>query len=167
VALVDVVVTTGAGALSATVGVVVGSLLARRAEQRQWQLDRQLAAYADLLGHYARFTMTISRAHVDRSGWDYDWGAWSASLVAASLVAPAPVAREIDSFGAAVGEFLAATGAHDSTTNPLTPDEFRAANARVQPAQARLVNAIRRSLGDRHDLAFTLGGTLGRPAEGA
>jgi hypothetical protein len=167
VALLDVVVTTGAGALSATVGVVVGSLLTRHAEQRQWLLDRQLAAYADLLGHYARFTMTISRAHADRSGWDYDWGAWSASLVAASLVAPGRVAREIDAFGAAVGGFLTATGAYDSTTNPLTPEEFRAANARVQPAQARLVNAIRRSLGDRDDLGFTLGGTLGRPAEGA
>jgi hypothetical protein len=162
---VDATLTTVAGALAATVGVVAGALLSRDTQHRHWLRDRQLAAYVDLLSHYARFTMVLSRAHADGTGWDYDWAGWSASLVTASLVAPKEVAEEIDDFAAAVGEFLEAA-AGDPTTHPLTTEAFKLANAGAARAQIDLVNAMRRSLGrGQAALAVQLGGSLGRAAD--
>jgi len=165
IALVDATLTTVAGALAATVGVVAGALLSRHTQHRHWLRDRQLAAYVDVLSHYARFTMVLNRAHAGRTGWDYDWAGWSAALVTASLVAPREVADELDAFGAAVGEFLDAAGG-DPTAGALTAEEFRSANAGAARAQIDLVNAVRRSLGRGHgELAFGLGGSLGRAAD--
>ena len=66
--MLDTLVTTVTGALSATIGVVVGGIVARRAQDRQWLRDRQLAAYQELFSHYAKFTMEIGRAHADQRG---------------------------------------------------------------------------------------------------
>ena len=35
----------------------------RHKQDRHWLRDQQLAAYRDLVGHYAQFSMEISRAH--------------------------------------------------------------------------------------------------------
>jgi hypothetical protein len=64
-AILDTLVTTAAGALFATVGVVVGDVVTRRAQDRQWLRDKQLGAYEELLRQYARFTMELKRAHAD------------------------------------------------------------------------------------------------------
>lgn len=87
-AVLDTLITTAAGALFATVGVIVGGVVTRRAQNRQWLRDKQLAAYEELLGQYARFAMELKRADADRRPKDYDWAEWSAALVSASLVAP-------------------------------------------------------------------------------
>lgn len=160
----DATLTTVAGALAATVGVVAGALLSRSTQHRQWLRDRQLAAYVEVLSHYARFTMVLNRAHAARSGWDYDWAGWSASLVTASLVAPKEVAEALETFGDAVGEFLGAA-AGDPMSAALSREEFEAANAGAARAQVDLVNAIRRSLGRGHGaLSSGIGGALARPA---
>ncbi|MFJ3792283.1 hypothetical protein [Kitasatospora sp. NPDC090091] len=99
VALLEALITTVAGAASATVGVLVGGVVTRRGQDHQWSRDQQLVAYQELLSHYAKFTMVIKRAHADRRGWDYDWAEWSAVLTRVSLIAPAEVAREVDSPG--------------------------------------------------------------------
>jgi hypothetical protein len=153
-------VTTATGALSATVGVLVGGLVARRNQHRQWLQEKQLATYVELLGHYAKFSMILKRAHASRSGWDYDWGAWSATLIAASLIAPTPVAIRIDEFGRAVGDFLDSAARDSSTTEcPLTAQEFADASRAPGEAQLRLVNEIRRSMGKQHGpLQAWLGG---------
>ncbi|MER7671128.1 hypothetical protein ABTY61_22055 [Kitasatospora sp. NPDC096128] len=158
--MLDALVTTAAGALSATVGVVAGGLVTRRAQDRQWSRDQQLAAYRELLAHYAKFTMELRRAHGDRRGWDYDWGGWSAALVHAGLVAPAEVAAEIDRFGNAVDTFLDQVArTRDPSTAPLRPDEFEQARQPTSRAQVQLVNAIRRSLsGDRRGIPVSIGG---------
>jgi hypothetical protein len=104
----------------------------------------------------------MRRAHSDRSGWEYDWARWSAALTSASLVAPAPVAEEIDRFGAAVGEFLrVAGGGRDPRTAPIDREEFDLIMRAPGKAQLALVNAIRRSM-DRDAKALTrwLGGSL-------
>ncbi|WP_406115257.1 hypothetical protein [Kitasatospora purpeofusca] len=108
--MLESLITTVAGAASATVGVLVGGLVTRRGQDRQWSRDQQLLAYQELLSHYARFTMVLKRAHADRSGWDYDWAEWSAVLTRVGLVAPAEVAREVDTVRTPLGEaeFLAA-----------------------------------------------------------
>ncbi|GAB3858178.1 hypothetical protein GCM10029963_57430 [Micromonospora andamanensis] len=163
-ALLDVVVTAAGGALSATVGVLVGGMLTRRAQDQHWLRDRQLVAYQDLLREYATFSMILRRAHLGRSGWDYDWGAWSAALMAASLVAPIAVATEIDKFGQAVRRFLDATAEVDTTTAPLSQEQFEQAMVAPARAQLALVNAMRRSVG-RHQrpLPVWLGGASGPP----
>lgn len=46
-AVLETVLTTAGGALSATLGVVVGTALSRRAQDRHWLRDRQLAAYQE------------------------------------------------------------------------------------------------------------------------
>jgi hypothetical protein len=164
VALLDTLVTTGAGALAATAGVLVGGIVTHRAQDRQWLRDKQLLAYQELISHYAKFTMVISRAHAGRQGWDYDWSEWSAVLTRASLVAPAAVAVEIDNFAKAIGQFLdraARDPARDPTRDPLTPEEFSQASRAPAQAQVRLVNAIRRSLSkDQKALSFWIGGAL-------
>jgi hypothetical protein len=162
-AVFDTLVTTAAGAVAATVGVLVGGVVTRRGQDRQWMRDKQLAVYVDLLRHYARFTMEIKRARDDGRGWDYDWGEWSGTLTAASVVAPTAVATEIDSFGRAVNTFLdrVARGA-----GPVSSEEFEDASVAAGRAQVALVNAMRRSLGkDQGPLTFWIGGALAGPAE--
>lgn len=163
-ALLETLVTTGAGALSATIGVLVGGIVTHRSQDRQWLRDKQLLAYQELISHYAKFTMVISRAHAAGEGWDYDWSEWSAALTRASLVAPAAVAVEIDNFGEAIDEFLdqaARDPTRDPTHNPLSKEEFAQANRASAHAQVRLVNAIRRSLSkDQKALPFAIGGSL-------
>src|SRR6266545_3548677 len=130
-AVLETVLTTAGGAVSATVGVVVGVVLSRRAQDRHWLRDQQLAAYQELMRQYATFVMTLKRAHADRSGWDCDWAVWSAALTSASLVAPAEVADEIDKFGSTIGTFLT-KAAVNTTAQALSADEF--AQAMLAPA---------------------------------
>ncbi|MFD7706870.1 hypothetical protein [Streptomyces sp. NPDC059786] len=159
--MLESLVTTAAGALLATVGVLVGGAVTRRAQDQQWNRDQQLAAYQEVFTHYAKFTMELRRAHGDRRGWDYDWGEWSAALLRVSLVAPAEVATEVENFGRAIDTFLDQVERGDRTPlrDPLSPEEFEAARQAPAAAQVRLVNAIRRSFGDDHrELPFGLGG---------
>ena len=152
-------VTAAAGALSATIGVLVGGLLARHSQHRQWLLDKQLGTYVEMLGHYAKFTIILKRAHAARSPWDYDWGAWNATLVAASLIAPQAVAVEIDDFGRTIGEFLDRVARDSTTERPLTAEEFAEASRAPGEAQLRLTNEIRRSIGKKHGpLTVRIGG---------
>jgi hypothetical protein len=146
-------------ALAGGVGVVAGAFVTNRAQDRQWLRDQQLSAYRDMLGHYAQFSMEISRAHQDRRDWDYDWGSWSTALVSASLVAPDHVAMCINDFGDAVQVLLDASGARNSVEDPLTLDEIRRALAPAAKAQVALVNAIRDSLGMHEPLTAPIGGT--------
>ena len=46
-AIVEPLVTSAAGALFATAGVLVGGAVTRKAQDRQWLRDKQLAAYDD------------------------------------------------------------------------------------------------------------------------
>lgn len=156
----DVLGPTIVGALAATVGVVLGGWLARRGQHGQWLHDQQLAAYLELFRHYSVFTMELKRAHADRRAWDHDWGSWSAALVTGSLVAPAGVASRIDDFGVAVEEFLdtVARGI-DTTTAPLSDEQFQRASVALAVAQLALVNTIRTSFDRRHrPLPRPLGG---------
>jgi hypothetical protein len=156
-------ITTAAGALFTTVGVLIGGVVTRQAQDRQWLRDRQLAAYQELLGQYARFAMELNRAHADQRPKDYDWADWSAALVSASLVAPSAVAAAIDNFGRAIDPFLA-VAAGDTVGHPLTVEEFQRASQGPAKAQLALVNAIRRSLGkDQGALEVWIGGSLTRP----
>jgi hypothetical protein len=162
-AALETVVTTAGGALSVTVGVILGGVLTRRAQDRHWLRDQQLVAYQELLRQYATFVMILKRAHWAKVGWDYDWAVWSAALTSASLVAPADVAQEIDRFGRAVGEFLTKASV-DTRTDALTDDEFEQAMLAPGQAQLALVNAIRRSLArEQGELTVWLGGSLTGP----
>jgi len=151
-------------ALAGGVGVVAGAFVTNRAQDRHWLRDQQLAAYRDLLGHYAHFSMEINRAHQDRRGWDYDWGGWSTALVSASLVvAPDHVAMCINDFADAVQVLLDASAARNSREDPLTLNEIRRAFAPAFQAQVTLVNAMRESLGMHQPLTAPVGGTPVRP----
>jgi hypothetical protein len=159
-AVLETVLTTAGGALSVTVGVVMGAVLTRRAQDRHWLRDKQLLAYQELMRQYATFAMVLRRAHLGRTGWDYDWALWSAALTSASLVAPVEVANEIDSFGGAVGTFLRKASV-DTITDALSVDEFEQAMLAPAMAQLSLVNAVRRSLDkDQGALSMWLGGSM-------
>ena len=167
-AVLETVLTTAGGALSVTVGVAMGALLTRRAQDRHWLRDKQLVAYQELLRQYATFAMVLRRAHIGKTGWDYDWAVWSAALTSASLVAPVEVAREIDSFAVAIGTFLGKASV-DARTDALSVEEFEQAMLGPAMAQVSLVNAIRRSLAKDHGaLSVWIGGSLAsnqRPPE--
>ncbi|MFI2364038.1 hypothetical protein [Promicromonospora sp. NPDC019610] len=158
--MLEILLTTAAGALSATLGVIVGGIVTQRAQDRHWLRDQQLDAYQELLSHYARFTMELRRAHGDQRGWDYDWSEWSAALLRSSLVAPADVAAEIDSFGRSIDSFLDQVArSHDPRLDPLSPEAFEQARRAPAQAQIRLVNAIRSSLSrDAKGLPVGIGG---------
>ncbi len=49
-AILDTLVTTAAGTLFATAGVVVGGVVTRQAQDRQWLRDKQLVAYEEGFG---------------------------------------------------------------------------------------------------------------------
>jgi hypothetical protein len=162
-----VIVTTFGGALSATLGVLVGGVVTRRVQERHWLRDKQLQAYEELLSQYARFMMALRRAHLDRRPVDIDWAAWSVSLTSASLVAPLSVARAIDAFGRAVRAFLDAVATRDPVAHPVDEDALTQASRPAAAAHLVLLNAIRRSMGrSLEEVPFFLGGTLGRHREG-
>jgi hypothetical protein len=164
---VAVIVTTFGGALSATLGVLVGGVVTRRVQERHWLRDKQLRAYEELFSQYARFMMALRRAHLDRTPVDVDWSAWSVALTSASLVAPLGVARAIDAFGRAVGVFLDAVATRDPVANPVDEEVLTGASRPAAEAHLVLLNAIRRSMGrSLGELPFYLGGTLGRHPEG-
>ena len=159
--MLESLVTTVAGALLATLGVLVGGVVTRRAQDQQWIRDQQLSAYQELFSHYAKFTMELRRAHGDGRGWEYDWGEWSAALMRVSLVAPREVATEIDNFEHAINSALdqVERGERTPLRNPLSSEEFEVARQEPALAQVRLVNAIRRSLNNDHQgLSFGIGG---------
>jgi hypothetical protein len=158
----DTLLTTVVGAISAALGVLAGGVFTKWAQDRHWLRDQELAAYRDLLGHYARFVMKINRAHQDRRGWDYDWGDWSAALLSASLLAPDGVARRLDDFGHAVQVFLDAGAGKDSISDPMSLDELGRAILPATEAQVLLINAMRKSLGRRDRLTVPFGGTIRR-----
>lgn len=161
------IITTFGGALSATLGVLVGGVVTRRVQERHWLRDKQLRAYEELFTQYARFTMALRRAHLGRTPVDVDWGAWSASLTSASLVAPLRVARAIDAFGSAIGLYLDAVTTRNPVTDPVDEEGLTEASRPAAAAHLVLVNAIRRSMGrSLGELPFYLGGTLGRHPEG-
>jgi hypothetical protein len=54
-----VIVTTFGGALSATLGVLVGGVVTRRVPERHWLRDKQLTAYEELFSQYAHFMGAI------------------------------------------------------------------------------------------------------------
>jgi hypothetical protein len=157
-AVLETVLVTVGGAVSATVGVVVGATLTRRALERHWLRDKQLGAYEELMRQFATFAIILKRAHWARSDWAYDWAVWSAALTSASLLAPAEVVEEIDRFANTIGTFLD-KAAGDTTTDFLSEDEFQQAMVAPAAAQVALVNAIRRSLGEK-PVPMSLGGAL-------
>jgi len=162
-----VIITTFGGALSATLGVLVGGVVTRRVQERHWLRDRQLRAYEELFSQYARFAMALRQAHLGRAPVDVDWGAWSVALTSASLVAPLGVARAIDGFGSAVGVFLNAVSTRDPVTDPVDEEALTEASRPAAAAHLALLNAIRRSMGrSLEELPFYLGGTLGTHSEG-
>lgn len=165
--LLPALVTTFGGAVSATLGVVVGGAVTRRSQERHWLRDRQLTAYEELFAQYARFAMELRRAHADRRAADVDWAAWSVALTSASLVAPLAVATAIDDFGRAVGVFLRAAANRNPVADPLDEDGLDEASRPAAEAHLVLLNEIRRSLGrDLGEMPFYLGGTLGRHPQG-
>lgn len=160
--------TTFGGALSATLGVVVGGIVTRRVQERHWLRDRQLQAYQELFGQYAHFVMALRRSHLDRAPVEVDWAAWSAALTSASLVAPLEVARAIDGFAKAVAVFLGRVASRNPVTDPVDEKGLTEASRPAAQAHLALLNAIRRSLGrSLEDMPFYLGGTLGDHPEGA
>ncbi|WP_433362501.1 hypothetical protein ACQPZX_30430 [Actinoplanes sp. CA-142083] len=165
--LTPVMVTTLGGALSATLGVLVGGAVTRRVQERHWLRDRQLLAYQELFAQYSRFMMALRRAHLDRRGVDVDWASWSAALTAASLVAPLEVAQALDQFAKAVAVFLGRVATRDPATNPVDEKGLTEASRPAAEAHLALLNTIRRSLGRTlGDMPFFLGGTLGDQPEG-
>jgi hypothetical protein len=159
-AVLETVLTTAGGALSVTVGVAMGALLTRRAQDRHWLRDRQLGAYEELLRQYATFVMVLRRANIGKADWDYDWAVWSAALTSASLVAPVEVVNEIESFASAIGTFLG-KAAVNAKTDALSAEAFDQAMLAPGLAQISLVNAIRRSLARDHGaLSVSLGGSV-------
>jgi hypothetical protein len=159
--------TTFGGALSATLGVLVGGVVTRRVQERHWLRDRQLRAYEELLAQYARFMMELRRGHLDRRPVDVDWAAWSVALTTASLVAPRRVALAMDEFARAVRVFLDAVASRDPVTNPADEQLLTDSSRQSAVAHLGLLNAIRRSMGRSLDpLEFFLGGTLGGHPEG-
>jgi hypothetical protein len=162
-----VAVTTLGGAISATLGVLVGGVVTRRVQERHWLRDKQLQAYQELFSQYARLMMALRQAHLDRRALHYDWAPWSVALTSAGLIAPRPVATAIDEFGAGVGVFLAEIGPRNSVTDPADEDELTAASRAAAAAHLTLLNAIRKSMGrSLGPLPFYIGGTLGGHPEG-
>ena len=145
-------------AFIAVVGVIVGSLLTRRSESRQWLRDKQLQAYQDLFQQTSTFLMTINRAHRDQAGWDYDWSKWASALVTASLVAPTDVAVQIDRYGRSMNSLLDANADRRSTENPLTLEELEVLMDPISRAQVATVDAMRRSFGQEEPLVLPVGG---------
>jgi len=74
------------GAITTLIGVLIGSILGRRNQKRQWLLDSQLQASAAVLREYQKVTRALRKAIQSKAHPDLDWRPWDESLTVLSLV---------------------------------------------------------------------------------
>lgn len=160
------VIATSAGGVATTLlGVVVGGLLGRRTQSRQWLTDTKATSYAAVLREFTRVEFALRIAYADRRPAEVEWAAWSEALTSLSLVAEDEVVVAADALARAVADVSGA--AHQEPRGPQA--QWRAALGRLADAQLGFVNAARRSLDSRQPPAVArLGGPYlsGRPGAG-
>lgn len=141
----EIILTSTASTISVLIGAFVGGWLTRRGEDRKWFREKQLESYRDLFGHYLSIKIMLRRANIDRKGYDYDWAAWGASCLFARLMAPPVVATAIEKFFSEVDVYLRHT-ARDTTNDPLSEDELKGHEDRLEAAQDELFSVVENSL---------------------
>jgi hypothetical protein len=155
-----VVVSTFGGVLTTLLGVGVGALLSRRAQERQWLKDAKAQAYAGVLRAYTRIEFDLRGAHLKKhSVLQVDWAPWGGALAALSLVADEDVV-------AAANRLAEVLNAMDVFVHrgEEQAEGWRELQAELIAAQMGFVNTARRSLDRLQPVVRTrIGGPLIEP----
>jgi hypothetical protein len=157
----DVVASTAGGAIATILGVLVGSFVGHRTQERHWLRDKKAEVYANFLREYTRVEWDLRRAYLQEQAPQVDWAPWGAASTTISLVADAKVvtaaARIVEQF-LRIEAFVRHGKRQDAEWQRLT--------AQLVEAQLGFVNAARREL-DRSQPALQerIGGPPLNPLE--
>ncbi|MFE3107605.1 hypothetical protein ACFXKJ_33650 [Kitasatospora indigofera] len=149
-------ISTAGGAAATILGILVGTLVGRRNESRQWIRDRKLAAYERLLQSFGAVEIGMRHAYWEqREPEGIDWEEWNAALVSVSLVADTDVGVAAEQLGTVVGEFSAFPFGE-----PKDLAMLRQIHTKLDSAQREFVNVARRSIqaSDARPVPWRLGG---------
>jgi hypothetical protein len=90
----DVLVSVAGGILAALLGVVVGAVLARRAQFEQWSRDRQVDACVSILRESTKAQIGLLRLYRGEAGRP-DWAPWNEAMAVIQLVGRSEMAVEV------------------------------------------------------------------------
>jgi hypothetical protein len=148
------VVSLVGGVAAAILGVVVGGMVTRRAQNEQWLRDTQTETYAKFLQAYARVEEQLRSSYFMEQSANVDWSSYSASLTSLSLIA----SEDVSAIAAKLAEAMANYAEFIETREPHT-DKERALRQTLAQTQIMFVNAARQTLGLRQlPVPWPLGG---------
>jgi hypothetical protein len=90
----DVLVLVAGGVLATLLGVVIGAVLARRAQIAQWSRDRQVEACVSILRASTRAQVDLLRRYRGEAG-RLDWAPWNEAMAVIQLVGHRDMATEV------------------------------------------------------------------------
>ncbi|MFD7342663.1 hypothetical protein ACFV98_42965 [Streptomyces violascens] len=150
----DTLATTGLGAATTVLGIVIGGFVGRRSQDRQRVLDTRSAAYATFLREYAKAEIDLREAYTANRPNTVDWDSFNGALVALSLVAPHEVSAAVRPILEALGELCVLI-----VREPKIAREYQLVHEALSQGQIAFVNAARRSLdSSQGPLDWVMGG---------
>lgn len=150
----DALVTTAAGSAATILGILVGELVGRRGQDRQWARDAQTAAYVKFLQAFAATEIELREAYTAERPNAADWESFNKSLLELSLVATPEVSTAARRITTAIGELAGLVH-----REPKRAQEYQRVHSEMSQGQLAFVNAARRSLGGSRDpLDWQMGG---------
>ncbi|MFF2045107.1 hypothetical protein ACFVVX_32300 [Kitasatospora sp. NPDC058170] len=150
----DTLATTGLGAATTVLGIVIGGFVGRRSQDRQRVLDTRSAAYATFLREYAKAEIDLREAYTANRPNTVDWDSFNGALVALSLVAPQEVSAAVRPILEALGELCVLI-----VREPKIAREYQLVHEALSHGQIAFVNAARRSLdSSQGPLDWVMGG---------
>jgi hypothetical protein len=90
----DVLLPVAGGVLATLLGVVVGAVLARRAQIAQWSRDRQAEARVSILRESTRAQISLLRLYRGEAGQP-DWAPWNEAMAVIQLVGHSDMAAAV------------------------------------------------------------------------
>ena len=90
----DVLAPVAGGMLATLLGVVLGAVLARRAQVAQWSRDRQVEACVSILRESTRAQIGLLRLYRGEAGRP-DWAAWNEAMAIIQLVGHSGMAAAV------------------------------------------------------------------------
>ncbi|MEY9873219.1 hypothetical protein ABH931_002701 [Streptacidiphilus sp. MAP12-33] len=152
----EALISTAGGAAATVLGILVGTLVGRRSEERKWIRDRKVAAYERFLQSFTAVEMGMRDAYwEEREPEGVDWEEWNAALVSVSLVADSGTGARALELSLIIGEFSAFPFGE-----PKDMELLRQILQRLDAAQRQFVHAARRSLhpAEKQPVPWRLGG---------
>jgi hypothetical protein len=139
----DVLVSVAGGVLAALLGVIVGAVLARRAQFEQWVRDRQVEACVSVLRESTKAQIGLLRLYRGEAGRP-DWAPWNEAMAVIQLAGSSEMAVEVHKMDKLFWESNSSIE-HGQVTND---EAWAAIRDAMEDARLKFTNVARRKLVD-------------------